>query len=149
MTLRVGNCMLAVLVLFGTLQAQNPDTMAVRKVITQFHQALETRNLKAIESLVATDLVVFENGHRNDGWADFRDNHLIPEMQEPASMSQWEIVRVAASDSMAWGYTKETISPKKGESSGANFLLWSVYIMEKRQNEWKIVVLDWSIRKLR
>ena len=30
-----------------------------------------------IQALVSADVVVLENGHRNDGWTDFRDNHLI------------------------------------------------------------------------
>ena len=51
--------------------------------------------------------MVLENGHRNDGWADFRDNHLIPEFKEPAVPSKWEFVKVVTSSEMAWGYTKE------------------------------------------
>jgi ketosteroid isomerase-like protein len=91
-------------------------------------------------------LVVFENGHRNDGWKDFRDNHLLPEMKEPAPPSRSEIIRIAATQDMGWGYTKTemTLTRRTGEKAEAT--LWSVYVLEKRNGSWKIVLLDWSMR---
>ena len=62
----------------------------VKGVIQQFQQALERHDVAAIEALVSPDVVVLENGRRNDGWADFRDNHLIPEFKEPTVPSNWE-----------------------------------------------------------
>ena len=40
---------------------------------------LSATMLRQSKLLVSPDVVVLENGRRNDGWADFRDNHLIPE----------------------------------------------------------------------
>ena len=31
----------------------------------------------------------------------------------------------------------------------ASHLLWSVYVLEKREGAWKITMLDWSIAKLK
>ena len=56
---------------------------ATRDVVTRFERALQDHDVAAIAALVADDIVVFENGHRNDGWQDFRDNHLVPEMKGP------------------------------------------------------------------
>jgi ketosteroid isomerase-like protein len=81
----------------------------VNNVIQQFQQALERHDVAAIGALVSPDVVVLENGHRNQGWADFRDNHVIPEFKEPAAPSKWEFVKVVTSPGMAWGYTKEKI----------------------------------------
>lgn len=118
----------------------------VRAVIQQFEQGLRDRNLATIEAVVADDLVALENGHRNDGWKDFRENHLVPEMREPAPPSRSEIIRIATTQEMGWGYTKTemTLTRKNGEKAEAT--VWSVYVLEKRNGNWKIVLLDWSIR---
>ena len=132
---------LALLPVYG----QNPAPEAeVRKVIEQFEQGLAERNLAKIEPLMAGDMVAFENGHRKDGWQDFRDNHLVPEMKEPSPPMKSELVRVTAMPEMGWGYTKTsmTLTRKGGEKVEAT--LWSVFVVEKLGEEWKIVVLDWS-----
>jgi ketosteroid isomerase-like protein len=122
------------------------DEAEVRRVVQQFEEGLNKRDLSKIEPLVAPEIVALENGHRNDGWADFRDNHLVPEMKEPAPPSKTEIIKVKATPQMAWAYTRTemTLTLKTGEK--ANALLWSVYVLEKRGSQWKIVLLDWSLR---
>lgn len=121
----------------------------VRAVIQQFEQGLRDRDLAKIESVVADDMVALENGHRNDGWKDFRDNHLLPEMKEPAPPSRSEIIKVTAGSEMAWGYTKTEMELTRRTGEKANATLWSVYVLEKRNAKWKIVMLDWSMRVLR
>lgn len=112
-----------------------------KMLVLKFRDALRARDVNAIEKLVSSDLVVFENGERNDGWADFRDNHLVPEMKEPSPEMKWEQVRFKETPQMAWGYTKDTFTNARGIA----LVLWSVYTLEKRQEGWKIVALDWSI----
>lgn len=118
----------------------------VRTIIRQFEEGLNQRSVAKIQSVVASDVVVLENGHRNEGWIDFRDNHLIPEMKEPAPVSRSELIKIKTSCEMAWAYTKTemTLTDKTGRRAVG--LLWSVYVMEKREGEWKIVLLDWSMR---
>lgn len=124
-------------------QGMGPEAK-VRAVIEQFEQGLAERNLAKIEPLMASDMVAFENGHRNDGWADFRDNHLVPEMKEPVPPSKAELVRLVATPQMGWGYTKTTLTLTRKGGEKVEATLWSVYVVEKRAEDWKIVVLDWS-----
>jgi ketosteroid isomerase-like protein len=111
--------------------AAGPEEAGVKSVIQQFQQALERRDVVAIEALVSPDVVVLENGNRNQGWADFRDNHLIPEFKEPAAPSKWEFVKVATSSEMAWGYTKQTIDVTGKDGKHGGFLVWSAYVLQK------------------
>ncbi len=131
----------------GALQAQSSSPEdEVRNVIQRFEQGLAERDLSKIEPLMAADMVAFENGHRNDGWADFRDHHLVPEMKEPVPPSKSEVVRIAATAQMGWGYTRTdmTLTRKNGQKVQA--VLWSVYVVEKRAEGWKLAMLDWSFR---
>src|SRR6266568_4444249 len=73
---------------------RNPEE-EVRSVISRFEGALQTH-----------DIVVFENGHRNDGWQDFRDYHLLPEFKASSTQYKTEVVRVETTPSLAWGYSK-------------------------------------------
>jgi ketosteroid isomerase-like protein len=124
----------------------NEHEAAIRSVIAQFEEGLHARDLKRIEAVVADDLVVLENGHRNDGWQDFRDHHLIPEMKEPAHPQKNEIIKVRATPQMGWGYTKTLTSITRKSGEKATVELWSTYVIEKRGSDWKIVLLNWSIR---
>lgn len=128
--------------------AADPADAEVKNVIQQFQQALKRRDIAAIGALVSPNIVVLENGHRNDGWADFRDNHLVPEFKEQAGPSKWEFVKVAASSDMAWGYTKQTIDATGKDGKHAGYLVWSAYVLQKAGRTWKLVLLDWSVRRL-
>jgi ketosteroid isomerase-like protein len=132
----------------ATLAAGGAQTTEVEGVIRQFHRAIDRHDVAAIEALVSPDVVVLENGHRNDGWADFRDNHLIPEFKEPATPSTWEFVKVTAGSEMAWGYTKQTISATGKDGKPVGYLVWSAYVLQKAGPAWKVVLLDWSVRRL-
>ena len=131
----------------SALQTQSPSPEdRVRDVIQQFEQSLAERDLSKIEPLMAADMVALENGHRNDGWADFRDHHLVPEMKEPAPPSKSQVVRIVATPQMGWGYTRTdmTLTRKNGQKVQA--VLWSVYVVEKRAEGWKLALLDWSFK---
>ena len=145
--MRVLGLVLAMLLFLSPAAAQSAAASPeanVRRVIERFEQGLAARDLSKIEPLMAADLVAFENGHRNDGWADFRDHHLVPEMKEPMPPSKAELVRLVATPKMGWGYTKTTMTLTRKDESKVEATLWSVYVVEKRGEEWKIVVLDWS-----
>ena len=139
---------LLLVALATTVFAAGPDEPGVKSVIQQFQQALERHDVAAIEALVSSDVVVLENGHRNDGWADFRDNHLVPEFKEPIAPSKWEFVKVVTSSEMAWAYTKQTIDTTGKDGKREGYLVWSAYVLQKAGSSWKVVLLDWSVRRL-
>ena len=131
----------------GASQIQGPSPEdEVRSVIQRFEQGLAERNVAKLEPLVASDLVVLENGGRNDGWTDFRDHHLIPEFQEPASPSKTAIAKIVATPQMGWGYTRTDMTLTRKSGQKAEAVLWTVYVVEKRAEGWKLVLLDWSFK---
>lgn len=127
--------------------AASPEA-EVRAVIQSFQDALAERSVAKIEKLVAPELVALENGGRNDGWQYFRDHHLIPEFEHPMPPAKWEFIKVSAAPGMAWGYTRTVMKVGPPENQ-RDILLWSVFVLERRQGEWKIVLLDWSLKTSR
>ena len=141
----VGTLVLALGLAAFQVPSPSPED-EVRSVIQRFEQGLAARDVTKIEPLVASDLVVLENGGRNDGWVDFRDNHLIPEFAEPAPPSKTEIVKITATPRMGWGYTRTDMTVTRRNGQKAEAVLWSVYVVEKRDEGWKLVLLDWSFK---
>src|ERR1700716_335179 len=113
----------------GRAQADPTAEDAVRNVVTRFERALLDHDVPAIAALVADDIVVFENGHRNDGWADFRDNHLVPEMKEPKHPMKTAAVKFRATPDMAWAYTRAEMFADARQPTKVTHVLWSVYVL--------------------
>ncbi len=117
--------------------AETPES-AVRAVITAYHDALADRNIAHVQKTVGNDVVSFENGSRREGWEQFRDRRLLPQFAHPAPATHWEIVKLNASADIAWAYTKSLVaSPGKGDA-----VVWTVFVLERRGKEWKIVLVD-------
>lgn len=133
-----------ILVMAAGMAAQSRPEADVRQVVDRFEQGLRERKLESIEKVVADDIVVFENGGRNNGWVDFRDHHLVPEMKEPALPSTTAFVRSSVKGDMAWAYTKTTINTVR-RGAKTEVVIWSAYVLERRNGAWKIVMLDWSV----
>lgn len=117
----------------------------VREVITRFEAALQKHDLQAMEGLVSPDIVVFENGHRNDGWQDFREHHLLPQFKSSSTPYRTEVVRIEVTPSMAWGYSRMNLAYRASRDERPD--VWTIYVLRKSEGTWKIAVLDWSVRR--
>lgn len=69
--------------------AASSEEAAVRKVLADYRTAMEERSVAKLAAVVSEELLVLEGTHKNDGWADYRDNHIGPEMAE------WKEFRVS------------------------------------------------------
>lgn len=143
---KVLNVILVLLVAVVPLLAQNSrDAEAdVREVINRFEAGLQQHDLRAIEAVVAPDIIVFENGRRNDGWQDFRDHHLLPEFKVSRTQYKTEIVRIEPAPAMAWGYSRMNRAYKKDDAPD----VWTIYVLRKDATGWKVAMLDWSVRRV-
>ena len=69
---------------YGDVSAQTNEVKAVTDVMTKEAQAVEKGDLAALDKIWANteDVTVFESGHANYGWNDYRNSHLAPELKE-------------------------------------------------------------------
>ena len=130
---------------FTALAQTDSDETQVRKVINEFESALAQKDVAKIGNFVSPEIVVFENGYRNQGWQDFRDNHLIPELKEASSQYSTTLIKVEVSPLMAWGYS--SMKRVQLQKKGAQPDVWTSYVLRKEDGKWKIVVLNWSVRR--
>lgn len=121
-------------------RAQNNEN-AVREVLIQSASAFEKGDMAALEKLWASDesVTVFESGHANYGWADYRDHHLGPEMKEMKNTKYTlSEIKVKVSGNTAWAIFKYAISADIGTRhvDGAGL---GTAVLEKRGVDWRIV----------
>ncbi len=123
------------------VSAQSNEVKAVTDVLTREAQAVEKGDLAALDKLWANseDVTVFESGHANYGWTDYRNNHLAPELKEFKNTKYaFSDLKVKVDGKTAWATFKYTIS---GDADGKSFNGGGLgtAVLEKRDKRWQIV----------
>lgn len=120
---------------------QTDEVKAVTDVLTQEAAAVERGDLAALDKLWANtaDVTVFESGHANYGWDDYRNHHLAPELKEFKNTKySFTNLKVKVDGKTAWATFKYSLSADMGtrkvESGGLG-----TAVLEKRAGKWRIV----------
>ena len=114
----------------------------VVKVLNDSAAAFERGDLRAASRTWSHSeaLTVFEGGHVNRGWTDYRDNHLAPEMKELRSVRYRlsDVVPHVAGDT-AWATFRYTISGS--EIKGRVFSGGGIgtAVLQRESGSWRIV----------
>ena len=120
--------------------AANPND-PVAAVLMRNAQGFETADLAMLDTLWAHDdgVTVFESGYANYGWADYRDHHLKPEIDEMKNVKYTlSDIKTRVSGNTAWATFKYALSADlKERHVDANGL--GTAVLEKRGKDWKIV----------
>ena len=125
--------------------AQGNDEAAVRDVLLKSASSFEKNDLATATQVWANDesLTVFEQGHANYGWTDYRDNHLGPEMREMKNTKYaFSDIKIHLAGKTAWATFKYTISAdvmdngKQRHVDGGGL---GTAVLEQRHGQWRIV----------
>jgi ketosteroid isomerase-like protein len=125
--------------------AQGSDAAAVRDALLKSASTFEKNDLPGAASVWVNDesLTIFESGHANYGWADYRDNHLVPEMGEMKNTKYaFSDMKIHLAGNTAWATLKYRITadvtdngkPRHVDGGGLG-----TAVLEKRDGHWRIV----------
>ena len=124
-----------------SVSAQTDEVRAVTDVLTREAVAVEKGDLAALDKIWANseDVTVFESGHANYGWTDYRNTHLAPELKEFKNTKYaFSDLKVKVDGKTAWATFKYTLAAEMGtrkvESGGLG-----TAVLEKRDGKWRIV----------
>jgi ketosteroid isomerase-like protein len=114
----------------------------VVRALERSADAFERGDLKAATQVWsnAPSLTVFEGGHINRGWLDYRDNHLGPEMKElhGARYRLSEVVPHVVGDTawatFAYGISGSEIGGRTFSGSGIG-----TAVLQRQTGNWRIV----------
>lgn len=124
-----------------SLAAVQDETKQVIEVLMKDAAAFESGDMATLNKIWANDdsVTVFEQGHANYGWADYRDHHLAPELKEMKNIKyKLSDIRAKVAGTTAWATFKYSISAdlekRHIESEGLG-----TAVLEKRGGQWLIV----------
>lgn len=122
--------------------AKSGDPIAnVRNVLIANARGFETGDFHALDSIWAhdKDVTVFESGHANYGWEDYRDHHLKTEVEEMKNVTyRLTDIQPKVAGNTAWATFKYALTADyKGQKVDAAGL--GTAVLEKRGDAWKIV----------
>jgi ketosteroid isomerase-like protein len=125
--------------------AHDNDEAAVREVLQKSALGFAKNDVDMVTNVWANDemLTVFESGHANYGWADYRDHHLLPEMKEFKN-TKYELsdMKIHLAGKTAWATFKYTISgdvEQGGATRHVDGAGLGTAVLEERQGQWRIV----------
>ena len=133
----------------GTLQAQADEEAAVRAVVEAVAALSQAKDLAGLDTLYAPDewVHIIEGTGVNHGWADYRDNHLAPELEDFENFKyRYYAIEPQVRGSVAWTpfrYELAVDTPRghvEVEGRGTA-------VLEKRDGRWLIVHLHTSGRR--
>lgn len=123
------------------VSAQSNEVKAVTDVLTREAQAVEKGDLAALDKIWANseDVTVFESGHANYGWTDYRNSHLAPELKEFKNTKYaFSDLKVKVDGKTAWATFKYSLSADIGTRNIQSGGLGTT-VLEKRDGRWQIV----------
>ena len=86
-------------------RTQSPEVAEVRAVIAAVGEGMQAGDFSALDTLFASDrgLHIIEGSGVNHGWADYRDNHLEPELESFRNFSyRWHSIEPQVNDETAF-----------------------------------------------
>ncbi len=89
-----------------TEEQRKADERAIEALLTQLSQGFARLNIELLEVLWSPEATIIEGAHSYNSWAQYRDEHLRPELALYASQdSEWVIANsyVQIEGSIAWG----------------------------------------------
>ena len=126
---------------YANVSAQTDEARAVREVLTLEAEAVEKGDLAALDKIWANseDVTVFESGHANYGWTDYRNSHLAPELKEFKNTKYaFSDLKVKVDGKTAWATFKYALAAEMGTRKIESGGLGTV-VLEKRDGRWQIV----------
>ncbi|MEP6593078.1 MAG: DUF1775 domain-containing protein, partial [Acidobacteriota bacterium] len=66
----------------ATQSSPAPESSSIETWLTQYDAAFNAKDLDKLATFYHPDVTIYEGGGVNDGWVDYRDTHLGPELKE-------------------------------------------------------------------
>ncbi len=122
------------------------DMEAVIKTLKGYAAAIQSKDIAQIEKYVVTTeaFTIFEGGHVNSGWADYRDHHIGPELKQFIEIKYgFSDIKPRVFGDVAYATLKSSIDVKMKERGFSGKSLVTA-VLVKTADGWKIQHLHTS-----
>lgn len=142
------------LFLSSAVRAEKPSPAAretaALAAVASYRTAIALGSLDKLAAVVEPELSVLEGTHLNQGWVDYRDNHIGPEMKEWTAFRVADPALIEVSVAGDWAYvvgraTYTIVTPVKTMVLAAA----ETFVLRERDGVWRVRHVHSSARKLR
>ena len=125
----------------GPLEQPLADAAAVESWLRAYDAAFNAKDLEKLASFYHPDVTIFEGGGINNGWIDYRDRHLGPELKSFENL-QFDHsntkVTVLPGGQAAYATSEYSIKAKMGERQLDSTGLETLMLVKDATGNWKI-----------
>ena len=126
---------------------QSSTQIAVIAVVEKFHTSIKTTDSALAEVVLAPNVMIFEQGHRESSRAEYLGHHFKEDAafaKVVPSVTTSQVAHVLGD--IAYVMTESTTDGVYKDKSvkGANV---ATYILARQDGQWRIVHIHWSSRK--
>lgn len=125
----------------GDGQATAADLAAINKWLDGYDAAFVAKDLDTLASYYHPDVTIYEGGGINNGWADYRDHHLGPELKAFEGLQFGHTgrkVHVLGDGRTAYVVSNYFIKAKMGERVIDSGGLETLVLVKGADGAWKI-----------
>ena len=122
-------------------QAPNSDAAAVEAWLKGYDAAFNAKDLDKLATFYHPDVTIYEGGGINNGWADYRDHHLGPELKAFENLQFGHSntkVSVLPGGESAYATSEYAIKSKMGEREIDSRGLETLVLLKGADGNWKI-----------
>ncbi len=136
-------CALALIVMlpsFASAQARAADAAAVEAWLKGYDAAFMAKDLEKLATFYHPDVTIYEGAGINNGWADYRDRHLGPELKAFTNLQFGHTetsVTILPGGQSAYAASRYTIKAKMGDREIDSEGLESLMLVRMAEG-WKI-----------
>jgi len=124
----------------ATLAAQT-DPAAIESWLAAYDAAFNAKDLETLATFYHPDVTIYEGGGVNNGWADYRDNHLGPELKAFENLQfghSSRKVTVLSGGNSAYATAEYFIKAKMGKRALDSRGLETLVLVKGSDGAWKI-----------
>ena len=133
--------MIAALPSFVSAQAGAGDAAAVETWLKGYDAAFMAKDLDKLATFYHPDVTIYEGAGINNGWADYRDRHLGPELKAFTNLqfghTETKVTLMPGGQS-AYATSRYTIKAKMGERDLDSEGLETLALLKMPDGNWKI-----------
>jgi uncharacterized protein YcnI len=136
----------------GAPQASDTDAAAVEAWLKGYDAAFNAKDLDKLATFYHPDVTIYEGGGINNGWVDYRDRHLGPELKAFKNLHFGHSntkVTVLPGGQSAYATSEYCIKAKMGEREIDSRGLETLVLLKGADGSWKIRHSHTSSRPVR
>ena len=125
----------------GQATAHTGEAAVIEKWLAEYDAAFNARDLEKLGTFYHADVTVYEGGGINNGWVDYRDRHLGPELKEFQNLQFGHTnrrIHVLGDGRSAYAVAAYSLKAKMGERDIDSGGLETLVLVKGDDGRWKI-----------